>query len=59
MHCKPGMPGREPVTLGAGLAVCRSFVRAQRGYTVPDAVETLQDALEVVVGNILRGQSKV
>ena len=49
------MPWREAVALRAGLAVRRSLMCPQDGHAVTYAVETLQDALEIIVRDILGG----
>jgi hypothetical protein len=59
MDRKTRMPWCEPVALALRVAVSRTRMGAQRGDTVADAVEALQDTLEVVVGHILRRQAEM
>ena len=59
MYRKTRMPRSEPVALALRVAVSGARMGAQRGDTVADAVEALQDPLEIIVGHILRSQAEM
>ena len=47
------MPRQQPIGLVLRLAVRRTLMRAQRRYAIADAVEPLQDALEIIIDDLL------